>query len=334
MGRVHSGLPGSIPTAQAVNDPFLIEGPTLWSTSGGRTSANMLWRAIQTHGGTLPADHVVAFANTGRERPETLKFVHDLASRWGVHIVWVEWRPTHAQAERISALREKGFASQAIAEWATVNADDAGFAVVGPNSASRNGEPFEALVAWKERLPNGQERWCTTFLKVLPLHALMRSLGRGEPGDYAEPIGIRADEVDRIGDGMEASEKDGRRRLYPLAKAGITKRDVRDFWFGKGRRYETSERPRGFDLELTDLWGNCDLCFQMGVRKREERVRRDPSVAPWWRGCETRIGGRFSKNETVADLEDRARAHKATPDLLDDADDEECGLSCPRKIAA
>ena len=314
-----------------MNNHFRIQGPCVWSNSGGRTSAYMLWRARQSYGGRLPDDHVIAFANTGKEREETLRFVYECGQRWGVQIVWVEWRPTHAQAERIAFLREeKGLATAEIVKWARENADDSGFAIVGLNSASRNGEPFEALIALKERLPNGQQRWCTTFLKVMPIHALMRSMGFGEPGDYAEPIGIRADEADRIADGIAASKKDKRRRKYPLANSGVSKRDVRDFWFGKDRRYETSERLQGFDLELSDLWGNCDLCFQMGVRKREERVRRDPSIAPWWKGCEIRTGARFSKNESVVQLEDRARIYKATYDLLDDdSDDEECGLMCP-----
>jgi len=46
---------------------FLITGPAVISFSGGRTSAYMLWRILQAHGGILPDDVVVCFANTGRE---------------------------------------------------------------------------------------------------------------------------------------------------------------------------------------------------------------------------------------------------------------------------
>lgn len=315
-----------------MRDPFRIEGPTLWSFSGGRTSAYMLWRAIQAYGGELPSSHVVAFANTGKERPETLRFVYECGQRWGVEIAWVEWRPTIAQAESIAKRAAERESSRDIAAWAAENATDDGYSLVGANSASRNGEPFDALIDHKQRLPNGRERWCTQFLKVLTLHALMRALGYGEPGIYAEPIGLRADEMDRVADGWAASEKDGRRREYPLMKAGITKRDVQEFWWGEDRRFETSLRPQGFDLDLSDLWGNCDLCFAMGVRRREERVRRDPAVAPWWKAGEDRTGGRFSKSESVSDLISRAVAYKATPDLLAELDDEidgDCGTWCP-----
>lgn len=44
----------------------------------------MLWRILQAHGGTLPDDIVVCFANTGREMPATLDFVRDIGERWDV----------------------------------------------------------------------------------------------------------------------------------------------------------------------------------------------------------------------------------------------------------
>lgn len=295
---------GAAPSAVA--NPYLITGPALISVSGGRTSARKLHGIVQAHGGTLPDDVIVAFANTGREREETLRFVHELA-RWGAHIHWVEF-----------------------------HRDAPGFEVVGYNSASRKGEPFDALIDWKGRLPNGQERWCTEYLKVKPLHALMRSLGYGEPGDYLETIGLRADEGHRILKGLARAEKDGRRITYPLSKASVTKRDIKAFWFGSpDGRYETSTRPQGFDLELPALWGNCDLCFAMGVGIREERVRQEPSVATWWNAAEVRAGGTFSKRESVADLIRHARARRTQTDLFaDDLDDSECGSWCPTEEAA
>lgn len=67
-------------------NPYLIEGPALISFSGGRTSAYMLFKILEAHGGVLPPDVHVVFANTGREREETLRFVHQCASRWNVRI--------------------------------------------------------------------------------------------------------------------------------------------------------------------------------------------------------------------------------------------------------
>lgn len=104
--------------------PYIFEGPTVWSFSGGRTSGLMLHKAVEAYGGRLPSDHVVAFANTGKERLETLRFVEEVGRRWGIDIVWLEFRSRSGPA-----------------------ADR--FEVVGPNSASRTGEPFSRLIESK-----------------------------------------------------------------------------------------------------------------------------------------------------------------------------------------
>lgn len=142
-----------------MTSPYFIKGPALISFSGGRTSAYMLFKIIEAHNGMLPPDVVVAFANTGKEREETLRFVYECASRWDVKIHWVEWRRGKPVYEE-----------------------------VGFNSASRNGEPFSDLIAWKQRLPNGFERWCTEFLKVKIMFALVEdNIWKFWLGDNRDP---------------------------------------------------------------------------------------------------------------------------------------------------
>jgi 3'-phosphoadenosine 5'-phosphosulfate sulfotransferase (PAPS reductase)/FAD synthetase len=80
-------------------NPYLITGPALISFSGGRTSAYMLHEILKAHDGQLPPDVVVAFANTGKEREETLRFVHECGVRWNVKIRWVEWRPDNKESK-------------------------------------------------------------------------------------------------------------------------------------------------------------------------------------------------------------------------------------------
>lgn len=67
-------------------DPFLIEGPALISFSGGRTSAYMLWQILGR--GLRPHVYVV-FADTGKERPETYRFIRECERHWGVKVWWV-----------------------------------------------------------------------------------------------------------------------------------------------------------------------------------------------------------------------------------------------------
>jgi len=51
----------------------------------------MVYKILEAHGGTLPADVHLFFQNTGKEREETLVFIDQIAKRWNVNIVWVEW---------------------------------------------------------------------------------------------------------------------------------------------------------------------------------------------------------------------------------------------------
>lgn len=269
-------------------DPFLIEGPASISFSGGRTSAYMLWRILQAHDGMLPDDVIVTFANTGKEREETLRFVYECGVRWGVKIVWLEWKK-----------------------------EAPGFEVVGFNSASRRGEPFEALIRWKKRLPNWQERWCTGFLKVLTMHAYNKSLGR-TLGGFIEVIGLRDDEGPRILTGRASALRDGRSVAYPLADASITKPDVMAFW-----------AQQDFDLGLRPHEGNCDLCFLKGKKLRKRIIRDAPTVADWWARLEAEFGF-FDRRDLVADLVEEVRQSPELFDLVEGSAeyDAECGDSC------
>lgn len=247
------------------SDPFRIDGPTCISFSGGRTSAYMLWRVLQSNGG-LPAEARVAFANTGKEDEATLRFVNECARRWGVAIDWLEYR-----------------------------IDPPGYAVVNFDTASRGGEPFEALIRKRRFLPNSVTRFCTSELKIRVMFKRLRDLGwlDGEQG-VDQMIGIRADEARRVakmrnGKHSESAKIDN---LVPLADAGITVRDVTAFW---------SSQP--FDLELPSVngrtvHGNCDLCFLKPAAQVQSLISEKPSRAVWWarmedfaRGFATRDSG-------------------------------------------
>jgi 3'-phosphoadenosine 5'-phosphosulfate sulfotransferase (PAPS reductase)/FAD synthetase len=281
---------------------YLIDGPAMISFSGGRTSAFMLHEILRANDGLPPNVHVI-FANTGKEREETLRFVHECSTRWSIRIRWVEWR--HGGA---------------------------GFAEVGYNSASRKGEPFERLIAQKQRLPNSHERWCTQFLKVLPMFALMRAELGLEPGQYTETIGLRDDEGLRILNGMERAQADGRVVRYPLAKAKVRKAGVMSFWLGLNvdPKNLTHPLPQGFDLGLNPWEGNCDLCFQKGKGIRKHIIRNDPTAPIWWADREREQGGWFDKRDLVSELVEQVRV---SPTLFDNASDDfeydvECGTNC------
>jgi len=233
-----------------VIDPFKIDGPACISVSGGRTSGYMLWRILQAHGGTLPAGVVACFANTGKEEAATLDFVHAMATQWNVPIHWVEFKP----------------ATEPVDRWHEVTF----------YTASRAGEPFAALIAQKQYLPNPVTRFCTIEMKIRPIARFLRSRGfEGTMDDLenASLIGIRADEPRRI-----AKIKD--RSRLPLAAAGVSAADVGAFW-----------ASHSFDLGLPNIGGrtmhgNCDLCFLKPAAQVFSLINEKPSRAIWWASME------------------------------------------------
>jgi 3'-phosphoadenosine 5'-phosphosulfate sulfotransferase (PAPS reductase)/FAD synthetase len=249
-------------------NPYLIEGPALISFSGGRTSGYMLKQILDAHGGALPGDVHVTFANTGKEMPETLDFVHECSERWGVSIVWLEWRDK-AQSD-----------------------EDAAFEIVNHNSASRNGEPYTALMRKKGYLPNPVTRFCTSELKVRVMRDYAQSLGWK---NWTNVVGLRADEpmrVSRSRNNHEAWDNE-----MPLADAGVTRAHITAFWAWQG-----------FDLRLpnndgTTPLGNCDLCFLKGAATIRGIIRERPELAHWW--AEAEAEARASKPSGARFRQDR-----------------------------
>lgn len=277
------------------DDPFFLTGPALISFSGGRTSAMMLQRVLQAHGGTLPDDVHVCFANTGKEREETLRFVHECATRWGVRIHWLEF---------VTDLKSVGSAGR--------------FTEVGFNSASRDGEPLDRLIVRKQALFSTiTGRWCTERCKVGVLHDFMDANGMPR-GTYTEVIGFRADEWDRVYELPRKPRNVDRKLAFPLATAGIRKEDVMRHW---------AAQP--FDLALDRGSGNCDHCPFLQFKTRVTRARLDPQGCEWWADHEK--GRRFSFGYQSFDEVMRAAASSPLLPLDgtdEDAADSECSGWC------
>lgn len=271
----------------------LPEGNVQIAFSGGRTSAFMLHEILEANGG-LPERVEVTFQNTGREMPETLDFVAEVGERWGARIVWLEYRPAAPL-----------------------------FEIVSYNSASRAGEPFEALIRRKKYLPNQQSRFCTIELKVRTAKRYLRSLGWER---WVNCAGLRADEPHRLN---KPAPKDRWTIWTPLAEAGVGKADVSAFW---------SSQP--FDLRLPNVggrcWlGNCDGCFLKSEANIAAFTREYPDRAAWWErmetfGTELTSGTvafwskRYQRREMREQVERQGDLLFDTEGLLCQADDGEC----------
>lgn len=252
---------GTSPTAndnsiEGSANPYLVPRPALISFSGGRTSGYLLKQIIDAHGGTLPDDVQVVFCNTGKEREETLEFVHRCEREWGIPITWLEYDPASASNTR----------------------------VVSFETASRNGEPFSALLERRMMPPNPVSRFCTIEMKIRRIQAHARqTLGWDR---WHSVVGLRADEPKRVQKQRERAAKRGPGEgvpVMPLASAGVTKEKVVDWW---------QEQP--FDLELPSVdgktpQGNCEFCFLKGKKALVELAKTNPDGMEWWLAMERRF---------------------------------------------
>ena len=271
-------------------NPYRVPRPAVISFSGGRTSAYMLKKIVDAYGGRLPAGLFVAFANTGMERSETLDFVDICGREWGVAIAWLEflWDAPHRTR------------------------------IVDYRTASRNGEPYAALIDRKGFVPNVTLRACSGTLKRDRIESYARHwLGLKR---WHSVIGLRADEPRRVWRmrAMNCGSRTGARAVLPLADAGVRQADVVDWW-----------KKQPFDLGIPSYAGNCDLCYLKGRAKLIRLIREDPTLADWWIEQEAKVANRagpdgracdsmkvFRLGETYAELKAAALADR---DLFDEA---------------
>jgi 3'-phosphoadenosine 5'-phosphosulfate sulfotransferase (PAPS reductase)/FAD synthetase len=239
----------------------------LISFSGGRSSAYMTYRLRQE--GYIQPDDVIVFANTGKEREETLEFVHECDKQWNLNVVWVEYTPERPL-----------------------------FKVVDFNTASRNGEPFEILIDKRKFLPNVVTRFCTGDLKIKPMKRYMKSLGIKR---WIVTMGIRYDEPLRWGRILQNTQAGKEPFVYdlPMVDWLTSKTDVMEFW--ANQPFDLGITSDEGNCDLCFLKGKAKLAklikaqperAQWWITQEEKRFNDK----------ETQTGNRFRNQYTVAEL--------------------------------
>lgn len=190
--------------------------------SGGETSAFMAQWILKNRQDEY--DIVCVFANTGQENDETLEFVEKCDKTFNLNLVWVEAiiNPEHGKG-----VRHK---------------------IVNFDSASRNGEPFEDLIA-KLGMVNQAAPFCTRDLKLGPIKSYLKSIGWK---DYITAIGVRQDEIDRVNPNYKEN-----RIYYPLVSDMPMSKPKINFWW--------NQQP--FRLNLKGYQGNCKWCYKKSTNK-------------------------------------------------------------------
>jgi hypothetical protein len=143
-------------------------------------------------------DKLFVFANTGKEKEETLKFIDQCDKHWGLGVVWLEAKIN----------KEKGKGTD--------------FKVVDFKTASRNGEPFEEMLK-AYPMPNPFVSNCTRELKQTPMNKYIKSLKYKE---VLTAIGIRYDERHR-----KSNTAKEQNIIYPLCDdIKVDSNFIRSWW--------------------------------------------------------------------------------------------------------
>jgi len=214
------------------------------SVSGGRTSAYMMKLIMDNWSDEY--EFIPIFANTGLEHPKTLEFIHNCDTHFGFNTTWVEG-VVHYDQRKASTHK-----------------------VVTFETASRNGEPFEAYIK-KYGIPNTAFPQCTRELKLYPMQSYLKSLGINHRS-IPTAIGIRADESRRVSKTAGVDNI-----IYPLIDNWpVDKQDVLDWW---------EDQP--FDLGIDEFEGNCLGCYKKSIKKHFMQIERDPSVYDFHRRMES-----------------------------------------------
>lgn len=224
-------------------------------------------------------DIIVVFTNTGKERKESLQFANRCDREFGFNLNWLEAIVTN----------KKGVGSKA--------------KIVSFQQASRNGEPFEAIIQ-KLGIPNAARSKCSSELKTNVVRAFCKEIGLK---NYWNSVGIRIDEPRRL----DFEKADSERVFYPLATTfKVTKFDVNAFW-----------ATQSFDLELKSYEGNCDLCWKKSARKLMTIAIEHPELTQWWTDMENKYGYFVAKDHNISDdLLPRTfyRNHESMTDIIEE----------------
>lgn len=255
--------------------------------SGGRTSA-FLAKYMKEH--PYYKNCIFVFMNTGKEREETLIFADKCDNEFGLNLVYLEALVNN----------EKGKGTT--------------YKIVDFKTASRNGEPFEAMLK-KYPLPNNMASNCTRELKQRPIDAYLRD--NYKDFDIIKVVGIRADEAH-----CKSVNSEIEKVIYPLCdEFKIDSRFIRNWW-----------EKQSFDLGLKDYQGNCDLCFKKSLKKRLTIIKENPESAKWWLEMEQKYSSeeipRFDlrTNKSVEELVEMAQRPFTKAQDLHELSQQQCDL--------
>lgn len=248
----------------------------LVSFSGGETSAYMINWLLKNK---PDYNYKFIFANTGEENEETLKFVREVQDFFKIDLKWVEFdiiddKPSFKEVNYESAYRSHN-----------------------PEEIKNRypNHPFRKQIS-RQMIPNINSPICTRELKEYPIRRYV-SKNWWKPKEYDIAIGIRSDEMDRIGN-----------HYYPLIAPDITKPLVNAFW---------DKMP--FRLQLKGYEGNCKSCWKKSFRKLGTLALETPDKFHFMKVMEEDYGDfiQESKKHKIKGQQRFFRGEKSVEDIFE-----------------
>lgn len=257
-------------------------------------------------------DHniIYAMANTSKERPESLEFMHKCNDYFNLDMSWIEARFNKKRGDGVE------------------------YKIVEYKDLKRNGEIYEQGIK-KLGIASKINAWCNRDMKLVPLKKFADSVFGLD--NYSIAVGLRADEMDRVKDSYLTNNT-----FYPLLDNGITSRDRNRFWKDQPIKITIPAYKRNCDLcfkksnrklmtiiseepKVIDWW------YEMTEKYSQIPIEDKPAYNVY-----AENGGMnfFRNNLSIEELVEMAKQpfSKATDEYIYENDlfdfEEECGSGC------
>lgn len=241
------------------------------TVSGGRSSARMA-RYIQTSEKFKNHNKIYVFANTGKERPETIDFLKNIENFWNMPLVKIEGVYSEIMGVGVK------------------------FKIVDWDNLDMSGRVYEEAVKHKNKgefsgLPHKDAPYCSEMLKTLPCKKLCDEIFG--VNNYIKAIGYRKEDMPRRISWAEI--KEDKNRIFPL---------ITDFDYPNGQRdLNKWWAKESFKLTIHGKLGNCEDCWKKSDANLIDNIRYGTRFIDWNRRMEQEYGNTsFRGNKSIDDL--------------------------------
>lgn len=241
------------------------------AVSGGRSSARMAHH-IQRSAKYSNFNKVFVFANTGKERPETIEFLKQIEYEWKIPLIKIEGVYSNELGVGVS------------------------YKIVSYDDLDMTGSVYEKAVEHKNKgkfsgLPHSDAPYCSEMLKTLPCKKLCDTIFG--VNNYQKAIGFRREDMPKRISWREI--KEDQNRIFPL---------ITDFEYPIGQR-ELNEwyKTQNVQLSIHSKLGNCEDCWKKSEATLIENIRYGTRFVEWNQRMEEKYGNTsFRNNMSINDL--------------------------------